>query len=302
MRFMGSLSVSKGTSLLVGNGINYFSKNTISWPELLEQLAKEVSQEQILDDIDFKPFTLVFEEINFRNRQLKEFEIKEKVAELVSKIQGGDIHHRLIDGRQYKHIFTTNYDTSIEDAAESDYTRVGRETKYSLFRKNEVSEKYVWHIHGEKNVPNSIMLGHEHYAGQLQTLRTYITSDRPKSSAASPRNPVSPFKAGKTDFESDGTHHSWMDIFLRDDVHIVGLGMDYTEIDLWWVLAYKEKLRKVGKHKVGTTTFHARSEKFVESKVEEYRGRLAILESFGVDVKRYQSHSEIYDAVIPPVR
>ena len=58
---------------------------------------------------------------------------------------------------------------------------------------------------------------------------------------------------GSSDFDTvDGMVYSWLDVFLRDDIHIVGLGLDCTEIDLWWAVTYKARKKAQGFH-VGRT-------------------------------------------------
>ena len=34
---------------------------------------------------------------------------------------------------------------------------------------------------------------------------------------------------------------SWLDYFLLGDVHIVGLGMSLSELDLWWLVNCKKR-------------------------------------------------------------
>jgi hypothetical protein len=107
-----------------------------------------------------------------------------------------------------------------------------------------VGGREIWYMHGELDAPRTIMLGLHQYAGYLQKLRAYLTA-RPKTS---------PFRAGVVDFEHLDTRFSWVDLFLRDDVHIGGLTMDYVEIHLWWLIAYKLRLRR--DLQCGTTHFY----------------------------------------------
>ena len=34
---------------------------------------------------------------------------------------------------------------------------------------------------------------------------------------------------------------SWIDKFILDDVYFLGFGLDYSEIDLWWLLQRKHR-------------------------------------------------------------
>lgn len=44
------------------------------------------------------------------------------------------------------------------------------------------------------------------------------------------------FLSGKTDF----TPSSWIDYFMLGDVYMVGLGLDISEMDLWWLISCKK--------------------------------------------------------------
>ncbi len=35
---------------------------------------------------------------------------------------------------------------------------------------------------------------------------------------------------------------SWVDLFFSHDIHIVGLGLDFIEIHLWWLLTYRSRV------------------------------------------------------------
>jgi hypothetical protein len=45
--------------------------------------------------------------------------------------------------------------------------------------------------------------------------------------------------------------HSWVDIFLRDDVFIIGAALHFSEIILWWLLALKGKASERRKYSTG---------------------------------------------------
>lgn len=41
---------------------------------------------------------------------------------------------------------------------------------------------------------------------------------------------------------NDGEIFSWIDHIFMSDVYIVGLGLDYSEIDLWWLLDRRQRM------------------------------------------------------------
>ncbi len=204
--------------------------------------------------MEHKPFALVYEEILLAgatpDKQSDEQEMKRRIANLVGELIPNEFH-RSIANSPVKHILTTNYDYCFELASIHRNTRSNLqvETKYSVFRRRTIGEQSVWHIHGEVAVPNSITLGYDQYSGYLQKLRGHATAGRDSEGG-------SPFKRGDMEFDSvEGTTYSWLDVFLRDDIHILGLALDYTEIDLWWALTYKARLKARGM-KVGKTIYH----------------------------------------------
>ncbi len=199
-----------------------------------------------------------------------------------------------------QHIITTNYDYAFENASGllNERANLRSESKYNVFRRRRIEGKYIWHIHGESEVPNSIILGHEQYAGQLQKLRAYVTANRRSKSKLK-----SPFKIGKLDFDTGGRSlYSWVDVFFRDEVHIMGLSLDYTEIDLWWLLAYKERLRKMKDYIVGKTIYHDSKPENPDDHAKA-KAKLSILESFGVETHQYDinNHAELYDQVLEKI-
>jgi hypothetical protein len=88
--------------------------------------------------------------------------------------------------------------------------------------------------------------------------------------------------------------YSWVDVFLRNDVHIIGLQLDFAEIDLWWLLTVKERLRHKnashkGRPRVGRTVFYDfQSTPPVPSDI----ARLSLLEGLGVQVVSFQIEAE----------
>lgn len=75
-----------------------------------------------------------------------------------------------------KNIVTTNYNYTLEGETNLKNEDIIAERLYSIFRKCVLGKTSYWHIHGEAGVPMSINLGYEHYGGQLQHMRNYVTS------------------------------------------------------------------------------------------------------------------------------
>jgi hypothetical protein len=228
--------------LLLGNGLNRLSMQT-DWVTLLHQLIDKNGLTGIVQYHERKPLSLLFEELcaqlpgKFLDNEIK---VKAIIGEMLVDIPPSHLHQQFAE--QFHVILTTNYDFAIEKAlSESLYSHAPSpvEKRYSLFRKTVVGTREVWHIHGTKDRPESILLGYDHYAGSLQKVRNYITTGidigRPQRRIGTKIN------SHDHDFENGPDPYSWTDHFLRDHVHIVGLGLDFTEIDLWWLLLHKRR-------------------------------------------------------------
>ncbi len=228
--------------LLIGNDINNINNST-SWEDLLKKIVK-INGNRINVSTD-KPFPLLYEEIYLsalKSKNIKEDDLKAKIAKIISEIEPNEIHNDLLNMDITDYI-TTNYDYVLQkqllgNNSTEHLKNQGpiKETKYSVFRHNSVNDKNFWHIHGEVNVPKSITLGFEHYGGQLQQFRNYTVSGTNYKSKKI--NNLSLHKRLK---ENLVNNDSWIDFFFKDEVHILGLKLGYVETDLWWLLTNRAR-------------------------------------------------------------
>lgn len=247
-------------------------------------MLKRLSHEQHVrgDDssIERMPFSLYFEQLCSatagENRIEKkydalEFLVKEKISEVLDVVPHNKLHVQFAD--LFDVILTTNYDYTLENTLGpfGQDKPVSPESKYSLFRRTLNSGKSIWHIHGELHRPNSIVLGYDHYVGYVQKIRNYVTTGIDVSNVEFLVR--SPFANGIAAFE-EGKYYSWVDHFLRDTVHIVGLGLDFSEVDLWWLLLNKWRR---GSPVSGKTYFYD-----INSGEGRKSARNSLLQSFGV--------------------
>ena len=138
-------------------------------------------------------------------------------------------------------ILTTNYEYLIEKSLDASFSIDGIKRKngdrYNLHSLNTVAGISVYHIHGEIKYVDSICLGYEHYAGALQNLRAnYAVTDRDTNKLKIHSILTTPHE--KT---------IWSDKFFIDNVHIIGLALSQSEIDLWWLLTYRAYLYHTNK-------------------------------------------------------
>jgi hypothetical protein len=216
--------------LLIGNDINNIS-NSVTWENILSHLIKEFNCKITFSKS--KPLPFLFEEIYqnvFEKGIYDERDITSEIISRINEIKPNVIHEELI-AMDVTHYVTTNYDYTLQkvilknDFNYKSFKNLGikRETKFSIFRHNLVNEKKFWHIHGEINSPKSLTIGYEQYGGSLQHIRSYTIEDFLRNYQ-------------KTSFENG---KSWIDLFFTSDVHILGLSLDFLEMDLWWLLIYR---------------------------------------------------------------
>lgn len=92
----------------------------------------------------------------------------------------------------------------------------------------------LFHIHGLAEYLKTICIGYEHYAGYIQQTRSKLVNPSNKENA----HPaiVDIIKSSKS------TRVYWPDLFFVSDIDIVGLGLSFDEIDLWWLLSLRAAL------------------------------------------------------------
>jgi len=100
----------------------------------------------------------------------------------------------------------------------------------------EYGEKDIWHIHGEQRRKTSMILTHNEYIKLINKEVSYL-SDR------------------RNEYEENQDEiyfKSWIDYFLLGELYIIGLGYDFSEFDLWWLLnrRIRENLNKTNIPKV----------------------------------------------------
>lgn len=230
--------------LLLGNGINRAFGNS-SWGDILDKMSCGAYSEKEIKKLKTMPYPLqavvasadcVDKGVELFAKDLCSNEVNEKQKDILQK---------LIDNK-YDAILTTNYSYEIEYAMDESfsckykqkcshrkttYKGTTVDEQFGLFKYNEVSCKDttipVWHIHGEAARPKSIVLGHYYYGKLLSRLQYYVSTV------------ISRYE-GCNRYKKSFTPKSWLDYFLVGDVDIIGLGLDTSEMDLWWLINCKK--------------------------------------------------------------
>ena len=288
-------------TVLLGNGILRVQEGgsfSISWPKVLEELSSKYSVS--LSDLSQKPLPLAFEKIRLqliRDNQNPNILLKD-VARL-TKMAGSGTYLMDVYSGLTKHTLTTNYGFFIEMGMgfklpiHDLFNKKVDEKYYSLFR-NETDQKNktLWRIHGEVAKPQSLLLGYGQYAKYMGQVKDYLYKGIKfagfKDEIRSPLMGKSP----DFSFERNSEIYSWVDIFLKDELHIIGLGLDFSEIILWWLLSEKMNLHAKYPKKVGLINYYSIELPNIIKPVAQQCVR-AMLRDLGANV--IEIHAESYE-------
>lgn len=229
-------------TVFYGNGINRISRNPLDWKKLLLQLAEPVNPNL---NIEQKPYIMIYEELLCSSSSIKEYNIKKEIQQKLMNIDISTLYEKLYELGVENYV-TTNYDFSLESIFEEHHYKKEfkkQETLYSIRThikmKNDEQVVKIWHIHGDIERVASITLGLDQYCGTIGKIDAYLKGNyfykeaNIEKKLKSMQNKL----LGKDPFDSV----SWIELFYNTDVHIVGFGLDYSEIDIWWILNKRQR-------------------------------------------------------------
>lgn len=239
-----SISIKQTPQILfLGNGIN--------------RQFEQGSWDDIINDYAVKNIT------GYKKGQLKDFpatmqivmatgdKVDKSMVDLAKKFLECEITDEQICYNQkllrlpFEHIITTNYSYELELAVGGGYS-VGNYRKQNfvtncdiknnndmnLYQYTDVTfneaKKHIWHIHGQLYKPKSIIMGHYYYGKLVSQIQNHIPHLMAK------------WNGCKT-HDKNFNIKSWVDLFIFGDVHIIGFGMDLSEMDIWWLACCKKR-------------------------------------------------------------
>ncbi len=230
--------------LLLGNGIHktYFNE---SWDALLRKMNPDMDQD-LWDQVSKLPYPLMAvvaakDHLNdcmkTEGRYMTEQHIQRKEADMLRKILGC----------RFDTVLTTNYTYEIEQALHPNFTcKFASACKYrnktckdkpagetsALYQYMNIpaGEKPipVWHIHGEAARADSMIIGHYYYGKLLSVIKQYASESIKRYKTA--------LRQGEEFYP-----RSWVDYFLYGNVSIIGQGLHFSEMDLWWLINCKKR-------------------------------------------------------------
>lgn len=286
------------TTIFFGNGINLLGKGN-SWDSILMQLSEgnilppigsnTLKYEYIVlnkEKYETRPFgtdsgvtftldgVLELESVNV------EYDIiKKKLADRLLSYKYNDFpFYEKLAALQADNYITTNYESYIKDyLVESDYEVkepinpcIRERAHYTLTNGNHKIR--LWNIHGCIEFHESIMLGLHEYCDYVRAFNKLLKED-----------------------------YSWLNTMINSNVFILGFGLGYEEIDLWYLLVSRKRLFHDRKESINRIVFYA-----IEDKSYDI-GKVKMLEALYVEVrlipfdwseKAYQNAYEmIYDDI-----
>ena len=247
-------------TLLIGNGINRIGQGSVSWDSLIEGLAREsgVMPQKMV------PFPMEFERIAARlsvqpsRKQTNLYDdLKGKFASLLEqqRIEPGNLHYCLRD-LNANNVITTNYDLSLEKAfglSDDQKPRVNNNGRYLTESTNTGQGVFFFHAHGVATAPKTICLGYDHYMAYIEKMGKILYP--PKSDERS----LTIEKKIESSELMNQMQLTWPELFFLSDVSIVGLGLDYCESDLWWLITRRASIlssNRALKEKVGVVKYY----------------------------------------------
>lgn len=277
----------KTHTILLGNGINYLSAYAVSWEDLLIELMGDDKFE-----MKYLPNLMTYERIrlNWEETIGNTNDLKRKIAERL-KNQSANEYYKKILRLNFRNFLTTNYDYAIlksflEMSFDNYVKNNGTEEIYSLRRYKELinSNKEVvskvWNIHGELDSPKTIMLGMNHYCGSVGKIDQYLKGkyDFKHKEAHLPIKKIEE-KIDSQTFDE----YSWVELFFSSNIHIAGFGLDFSEIDIWWILTVRARLMKTSNPN-NRIYYYTRPFYQVTKEVELESRKREMLQSLFVDI------------------
>ena len=158
----------------------------------------------------------------------------------------------VFERKNIHNIITTNYDEGIEiilcnkcgyKKLEKPEGLVPEEVfsirTYKVFENSVLNHRVkLWQIHGKLERIKSITLRFDQYCASLSKLCSYLKGQYESDKGPKCRIPMIEKYETQT---FDGL--SWAELFFYTNVYIVGFGMDFSEIDIWWLLNKRIRIK-----------------------------------------------------------
>lgn len=280
------------SAILFGNGLNRIAgNNAISWEGLLKELYKASSLPTDSNTLNYECIYLdICKDLeNFKSGSVveTEYDLKCKIAKACNKFNSGLIYEELAHLPVQVYL-TTNYDgvldrTLVDLGYKYDKDKSCKtEAIYSIRRCHAYKDihsgdyKKIFPIHGECAAPKSIMIGYDHYCGSLGKLDDFFKGNY----TYGPKDQLTKLPRLLDRLSENGGINNmgayWPDYFFTHNIHIIGLGLQLVETDLWWMLNKRARFKQFNNLIENEIFFYGDPDDSITK----------LLETFGVEVVR----------------
>lgn len=231
------------TTILFGNGVNRLSENGIEWKDLLKKVSSLgeipiLNNKTMLYEYIVLPEAVPLADRNghrlyFRDgepwlvKNEPEEQIKNSLKDLLK--DGKSWFYKNLVDIHADHYLTTNYELYLNDEfticdGEEHQENCGEIE--SLLYDHAVGMRdghkaSLWNIHGSTKAPQTILMGMNEYCKYVVAIEQYLQKEKPRK-------------------------RSWVNLFTETNVHIVGFGLAFEEIDLWYLLTRRKRRKNQG--------------------------------------------------------
>lgn len=300
-----ALNQCRSPAFLIGNGIHRHQSNgdKFSWENIIREIESELCKKLKKADSIFP--TSNIDDLNLTER----YDLIQLAAEsLVDKIWLRYVLNKkiveILDEDRPKHIvnlakfsrekdipiLTTNFDTAICNSNyllkkfSKPFSDVYPWNSYYYYNNYEISESRhrIYHVHGFTQYQRSIRLG----------LNDYLLSvDRARRLLYTKDNNIPLTHAANEQWSGKET---WLDIFLKSDLIIFGLGIKSTEIFLRWLLFQRKRIHSIKNQKYQLIYLATNNELLNPKRhfVEALDGTVIKLDSY-TDIYQFQWINEV---------
>ena len=249
-------------TVLFGNGFNLLNGSD-SWGKIVRTISEENNEGKI-------PNTLQYEDLIVKEPYQTDLYLITENGDHITTDDGDRIiigsekterlllRERIVNGMKdyssnesFDHLMqlnvenylTTNYDHVAEKVLKSlgfsekepivvkeDSIKQNLQRHHIYVKENR--NEAVWHIHGETTDVNSIILGMDQYCKYVSIIDDYL------------QGKIDNVPNMEERLKNISTMQilSWIDLFFVSDVYIIGFGLEYAEMDLWYVLLRRKRM------------------------------------------------------------
>lgn len=123
--------------------------------------------------------------------------------------------------RKCKYLNTTNKKPEKKADKKEDSRKIPKNmSEYYHFKHSSGDDKYIWHIHGEARKKSSLVLTTDEYGRLVRDILNVNNANKNKYAS----------------FPENIRINTWIDYFMIADIYVLGFGLNFSEIDIWWLL------------------------------------------------------------------